>query len=902
METRDPRPSPQGLASQDDAGQCMKTDSNPVTDHTLSPSVTCGEKPQDETKVFLPAPKAKRRYYGVMDDEGADDVFIPQNPPSYSAPLQPEEGSRDAEMLNNPSVTLTNVAADATEAEANPTGLDWHHGKKQLMAAHNKVDEVKGEGAVQTSVETMDSISLSKNKVSTLPKDLDQASMEGTGSPMETCYDPPKRHHLDIGAEGTNAEHEDIDIFSGKQENRRDTEVERDKSSKQVPSSSDENSENETHFARDEDKTKSKHICGLAETDSKITTESVNCDNVGTNVPTPLSRLSVKDDNVVSCRPPELCKCNQSEMEAATNQPQVPDIPKDVSGDDEEHIDTRSLDCNLTKHGWVRRESGSGEMPMSHLSISDGSEETVTKGEQGDESRRIAIQQGEQLLQRLQQVQLRQDVLIPESPLTSQQFVQETKGDTKLGTEVDELKERERDLTGGNEKEESSTHTVEDEGGKTNLTEKEKNEKDESKDVERMSVSRIPVEPGHRSGVGTEVGDPDDDSWVPANLSPIDPHEAFSSQIPFPSTRHRFSATETIIEKQIQEAAQGQQNLQRADGVFNLADDPDVLEIPFKTDISLEPLTTTASPIQRGDWQFSEQKMQKEISQEIQRELVLVNQGKIPGGYSRGEIRQLKETKLLFEAFQQDNTEGPTRHWKPLTSVTKCHVYPSVLERSRSLEMFSVKSHPISRVHSLRLYKSATSETEKGPEDLRSKSPTGSSRDKMRLSPYPKQDKQVRLYRSIDSISTDVSTSAVETWSNNGEANRAKESPILTQNPFYKLRPALALQPEVEKDIREAKEREEELRKQRCTLYGENMPNSEEREGADFTPTHVSDVRKQSRGKLERTWPPPSKKDQMKSEQTQQESKIHKTGGQKAPLWQRWESGLINGQPSKEKN
>lgn len=841
METRDPRPSPQGLASQDDGGLRMKTDSNPVTDH--SPSVTCGERPQDETKVSPPA--AIARYYGVMDDEGADDVFIPPPRPSYMAPLQPEEGSRDA-MLNNPSVTLTNVAADATEAKANPSGLDWHHGKKQLMAAHNKVEEVKAT-TVQTSMESTDSLSLSKDKDSTLPKDQDQTSMEGTGSLMETCYDPSRRHHQDntTGNEKSNAEPEDVVTFSGGQENWRETEAERDKHPKQVSSRIEENSENETRFDKDGDKTKSEGICGLAETDSKRMTESVGCDGVETNVPTLSSHLSVNDDNVESCGPPELCKCSQNKMEAATNQPQVPDIPTEVSSDDDVHVDTRSLNYNLTKHDWVRRESGSSEMQVPRLPISDGSEETVTKGEQGDGSRKIAIQQGEQLLQRLQQVQLRQDVCIPESPRTSQQAVQETKVETKggLGTEVDDLKARERDLTGGDETEESRSHTVENEGGKTNLTEKGKDEKNESKDTEtkeRMSSSTMPVQPEHRTIVRTEAGDSDDDSWVPADLSPINPHEASSTQIPFPSTRHRFSATETTIERQIQEASQGKQNLQRAGGVFNLADNPDVLEIPFKTDISLEPLTTTDGPGQRSDWQFSEQKMQKEISQEIQRELVLVNQGKIPGGYSKEEIPQLKETKLLFEAFQQDNTEGPTRHRKAPTSLMKGHVYPSVLERTRSLEMFSLKSRPIFKAHSLRLYKSATSETEKSPEDLRSKSPTGGSRDKTRLSPYPKQDKHVRLYRSMDSISTDVATSAVETWGKTGEGNMTQDSPILTQNPFYKLRPALALQPEVEKDIREAKEREEELRRQRCTLYGENRPNSEDGEESRFTPTLVS--------------------------------------------------------------
>ena len=294
------------------------------------------------------------------------------------------------------------------------------------------------------------------------------------------------------------------------------------------------------------------------------------------------------------------------------------------------------------------------------------------------------------------------------------------------------------------------------------------------------------------------------------------------------SSQHRFSVAETSVEKQIQEENQAKQNLQRSGAVFNLTDNPDVLEIPFKTNILLEPLPSPVDP--RSDWQFSEHKMQKEISQEILRELVLVNQGKIPGGYSEEEIRTLQETKLLFEAFQQDNTEGPTRLRKHPTSLTRADANPSVLERTCSLERFSLDS-------SLRLHESETSEKiEKSPEYLRSKSPTGGSRDRARLSPYAKQDKHSRLCRSMDSINSDVSTSAAEGRSKTREGG---QSPILQRNPFFKLRPSLSLQPEVEKDIREAQDREEELRRQRSTLYGENRPSSRDEDKSGVTQTLV---------------------------------------------------------------
>ncbi|GAA6215449.1 uncharacterized protein LOC108898620 [Lates japonicus] len=893
METRHPRPSPRGLVSQNDSGLWMKMDSSPATDHTETQSVTSSEMSQDKTKVNRPAHAVLTRHYSVMEDEGADDVFIPPLPPSSMATLLTAEGSTGA-MVNNSSVTPSNGAADATEAKANPSSLDRHHGEKQLMATQNKVDEVRASTA-QTSKESMDTISLSTNKDPTPTTDEDQTSMEGTGCLMERYHDPSGRHHQNNTTRDkeSNEEPEDTAIW-------RESDAEEEKYTKEIPSNINKNSENETHLVKDGDQKKSEDVCGLTETDSKLVTENIDCDGVGISVP-PVSGLSGKDDGLEPCGPPELCKYTQNKTSSATNLPQVPETTAEMSNDDQEHVDTRSFNYNLTKSDWVRRESGSSEMQMPQLSTSESSEETMIKGEQGDGSRRIAtdIQQGEQLLHRLQLVQQRQDVHTSESPSTTQQVAKETRG----ATEGDNLTAREANLTGGDEREEGRIHTVMGEGAETNLMEKERNEKNESKDGEkaRTSLSAMPEQPEDQRIARTEANNSDDDqsdSWVPADLSQVNPHE--NTEIPYLSSRHRFSAAETSMEKKIQEAAQEKQNLQRAGGIFNLADNPDVLEIPFKTNISLEPLPPQVDQGQSSDWQFSEQKMQKEISQEIQRELVLVNQGKIPGGYSKGEVRQLKETKLLFEAFQQDNTEGPTRHRKPPTTAIRGHVYPSVLERTRSLEMLSLKSCLVSRAHSLRLYESATSEREKDPEILRSKSPTGGLRDKTRLSPYPKQDKHLRLYRSMDSISADVS--AVETRSKTREGNTRQGSPILKHNPFFKLRPALALQPEVEKDIREAKEREEELRRQRCTLYGENRHNTQEEEKSRFTETIVPDVRKQSRGKLELVWPPPSKNDQMKSEQTQQEPKVHRAGGQKAPLWQRWESGLINGQPSKEKD
>ncbi|TNN34881.1 hypothetical protein EYF80_054954 [Liparis tanakae] len=772
METTEPRPSPQGPVSRDDCGLWMKMDPDPVTG---SPLGNRREEPQDEPRARPPG--AIPRYYSVMDDE----VFIPP-PPTHTAPVLAAEGSADAQV-NDSSMTLTNEAAGATEAEDNPGGLDWHGGERRSMATRDEEDEVIV-STEQTSTASMDTTSLSKDAI--LPGDQDHTSMEDAGS------DPTGTHHK---GDGESAEEpEDVGILS--EETCRESEAQKNNYPKEEPSG------NSQHVTQFDEEGESEDVSGAAETDSKLTTENAECGDVETNAP------------AVSSDEEELCKSGKHTVDGATGQAQVQDVPAGESNGDEEHVDTRSLNYTLTKSSWVRRESGTGETRVSRLSFSGGAEEMAAKDEQGDGGRRISIgiQQGEQLLQRLQLVQLRQDVITPESPQAAEQDAQETRGG-RLGTEVDE---------GAGTKVDEGAGMKVDEGVGTDLMAKTEN--NEGKDVEakaRRFSSTTPVEsePRERDSDGDRV---------PADLPQMDPSETSSTKIPLLSFRRRLSVDETCVERPV---LQEDRHLQRAGDVVNLADDPDVLEIPFKNSILLEP---NEGPDRRGggEWPFSERKMKKEISEETQRELVLFNQGKIPGEYSKGEDRQLKETKLLFEGFQKENVEGPTRQRKP---PPKGRVYPSVLERTRSLEMLSLKVCSFSRAHSFRLYR----ETETQAETLRPTTPTTptGSRDATPPSLYAKRDKPAHLCRSMDSISTSVSTG--DTRRESGEVIGPQESPVLRGNPFFKLRPALGLKPEVEKDIREAKEREEELQRQRCTLYGENRRSGEDGETSRDKPALV---------------------------------------------------------------
>ena len=251
---------------------------------------------------------------------------------------------------------------------------------------------------------------------------------------------------------------------------------------------------------------------------------------------------------------------------------------------------------------------------------------------------------------------------------------------------------------------------------------------------------------------------------------------------------------------------------------------PDVLEIPFKT-ILLKELqsgdTAVAKCLTR---QFSEKKMQKEISQERLRELVLVNQGTIPGEYRKEGTRQLKETKKLFEGLLQGSVDGAVRLSK--TTFTD-PVYPSVLERTRSMEMLSLQSQPVCRTQSLRVPRSEDTNRGWRRERCRSRSPVAG--------PYRRQAQQLHHHRSMDSLSVEALVSK------QGIRNKIKKlEPFLGANPFVKLRPALARQPEVQKDIQESREREEELRRQRCTLYGESSQPQEAEDSAAPTDSAVA--------------------------------------------------------------
>ncbi|XP_021413796.2 uncharacterized protein LOC110486493 [Oncorhynchus mykiss] len=618
------------------------------------------------------------------------------------------------------------------------------------------------------------------------------------------------------------------------------------------------------------------------------------------------------------------------------------------NNDVEDMVDGRSLDYDMTKDEWVRRDSASSDVQclQPHLSISRRlSREQVSvpspqsppaeqqeQQEAGSLTVAEDIQQGEQLLHRLHLVQQRQDGQhVPQEPPPSHQgegvqtveVEEREQGERVQTVEVEEREQGERVQTV--EVEERAAVSEED----TEIPEKEHIETvagEKAEEVQSRPSAQLSVQPMVR--IEMECSDDDQsDSGVSTDFSPVGTHEIHTTTAPIIDNKAPPPQKETPIERETRRSAEREQSLPRSRCMSNTQEGQEVVDIPLmKTPLLAKTLSSKAGPGQGADWQFSEKKMQKEISQEIQRELVLVNMGKIPGVYSKGTVHQMRERKLLFEAFQQGNAEGPTRHRRPLTTAglgMRGHVYPSVLERTRSMELVSFKGCPLSRAHSHQLFDlKDQKEASSGQNPSAENQPAGKGAarkvvilesDDTIIAHYPNRDIGAqRLYRSLDclSIGGTVSTEEEHTDEVRGEqpGNEDEGSDILRENPFFKLRPSLAMKPEVEKDIREAREREEELRRQRCSLYGEAgvseaSPDSPTTVIPSFTSSFTASVDgRQSKGKLDRTWPPPNPKSARENPGQTQEPKVYKAGGQKTPLWQRWEAGMVNGPLPREQD
>ncbi|XP_040891243.1 mitotic interactor and substrate of PLK1 [Toxotes jaculatrix] len=437
--------------------------------------------------------------------------------------------------------------------------------------------------------------------------------------------------------------------------------------------------------------------------------------------------------------------------------------------------------------------------------------------------------------------------------------------------------------------------------------------------------------------------DSQSDSGVSADFSPCSTLEGNTNiSTGTPATVPK----ETPIEREIRRAIEREHSLRRSRGLPNLPTSPEYVDIPLRKTVLCQSLTTKSERNQGKDRQFAGKKMQQEIHEEARREQDLVKLGKVPGFYDKGTVRQLKERKQVFEAFQKPSdsgltvsTKSKTTSWSSASDVSTLEnqedissqtstIGSSYVERRQSVDLLSPIESP-----SLTTGGGSTISTPRGPGFSE-----GAGRQVIILEnnlSVPAQrfyhaKREAEPVTTVDSGSPKISPYGTEGHGGIRKEEKEEEEEeevVPKENPFFKLRSSTNLI-KVEQDIREAQEREKELRKQRISLYGGTggakggerrgggggggggRPVSIERKSPTFSSSSLnglsapdspgssprfgtgSSAAHQSVGKLG-MWPPA----QAEEERTTQREVLWspRTPRQKNPLVQRWESGLVNG-------
>ncbi|KAM8772854.1 uncharacterized protein AB9X84_012385 isoform 2-T2 [Acanthopagrus schlegelii] len=416
--------------------------------------------------------------------------------------------------------------------------------------------------------------------------------------------------------------------------------------------------------------------------------------------------------------------------------------------------------------------------------------------------------------------------------------------------------------------------------------------------------------------------DSQSDSGVSADFSPCSTLEGNTPPA---------ALKETPIEREIRRAIEREQSLRRSRGLPNPPTTPEYVELPLRKTVLCQSLTANPERCQSKDRQFAGKKMQHEIHEEVRREQDLVKLGKVPGIYDKGTVRQLKEKKQLFEAFQTPDdfiltvsTRSKVTSWSSASDISTLENQEDI---SSTVEGSSVGRSLTQSPNSAK-GGSSTALTPRGPGFSEGRGcqviilENNLGVPDQRLYPTKTEAKPVTV---LDSGRPNVASSRTggHGWIK-GREQEQEEEVAPKENPFFKLRSSTNVV-KVEQDIREAQEREKELHKQRISLYGGTegskgggmggggrggRPASREGKSPTFSSTSLNGLAvpdspgsssrgvtgppaaRQSVGKFG-LWPPA----QAEEEKINRPEVPHspRTPRQKTPLVQRWELGLVNG-------
>ncbi|XP_034740013.1 uncharacterized protein si:ch211-207j7.2 [Etheostoma cragini] len=419
--------------------------------------------------------------------------------------------------------------------------------------------------------------------------------------------------------------------------------------------------------------------------------------------------------------------------------------------------------------------------------------------------------------------------------------------------------------------------------------------------------------------------DSQSDSGVSADFSPCSTLEDNTVSTGTPAAVPK----ETPIEREIRRSIEREHSLRRSRGLPNPPTSPEYVDIPLRKTVLLQPIDAHSERCQGKDRQFAGKKMQHEIFEEAQREQDLVKLGKVTGFYDKGTVRQVKERKQLFEAFQKPNDSTLT-----LSARSKAPSWSSASDIS-TLENQDDRSSQASTMGGSYVEKVPTQSPnlEGGFTSLPPRGPGFSEGTACQVIilennlSVPAQKlyhvkPEAEAFTVVDSR-PNISSSRTEGHGGikvrEQEKKEEEEEVTLKENPFFKLRSSTNL---VEQDIREAQEREKELHRQRISLYGGTegaqggvveggeRPVSTEGKSPTLSSSSLSGLpvsdlpgsssrggtrptaARQSVGKFG-MWPPA----QAEEEKINQPEVLQspRTPRQKTPLVQRWESGLVNG-------
>lgn len=300
--------------------------------------------------------------------------------------------------------------------------------------------------------------------------------------------------------------------------------------------------------------------------------------------------------------------------------------------------------------------------------------------------------------------------------------------------------------------------------------------------------------------------DSSDDSQSDSGVSTDSPCNTLEGSATLSAGTPPAPPKETPIEREIRRSIEREHSLRRSRGLPNLATEPEYVEIPLRKALLSQSVIAKPEKYQGKDKQYAGKKMQLEIHEEVQREQDLVRLGKVPGFYDKGTTQEVRDKKVIFESFQKPD-ESPSTGAKSKASPSSDGFNATTVSTSTAGSTPVRSSKPASSVPQ-----------GQGSPDTWQDEPEETIVTQILHQSTPDPE----LITEVDFGGADASSKGGgDDWIKKMEEDQRvawlESSP--RENPFFKLRSSIPVL-RVEQDIREAQDREQELYRQRISLYG----------------------------------------------------------------------------------